>query len=293
MRLHIRIPTKMNIFLYLLAACFVLLLCFGIFRKEEKSLQYDIVVLGDSIVGNKNADNSSLTTYVAESLNKSTFNGGLGGTSMSMDDTRQWGSMSKMEWCMVKLAEAICYDDWKSQAGTMAYATSFGDYSDQAPSYFAETMNTLCNIDFSKVEILVLEHGTNDYNKGVPLDNPKDLYDVTTFGGALRKSLKLLKETYPDMRIVVMSPIYCSLGEKKDKPCYSTKFGNGGYLDEYVELERQIAEELQVEWLNAYEESGIWEDNADKYLVDSLHLNPEGHKFLGEFLAEYLKNNGK
>lgn len=291
MGLKVKLPGKKSVMMYLIAAGIVALCWIVLFQKEEKTLQYDIVVLGDSIVGNVASGNVSLTDYVEERLNKSTFKGGLGGTSMSLNDTRQWGSVSNMEWSMVKLAEAICYDDWKSQRSTMAYAGSFGNYSDQAAGYFPETMENLSRIDFSKVEILVVEYGTNDYNKGILLDNPNDLYDVTTFGGALRQSLKLLKENYPEMRIVVMSPIYCELGEKGDRPCYNTKYGEGGYLDEYVELERQIAQEFQVEWINAYRECGIWEENADRYLVDNLHLNVEGHKLLGEFLAEYLLNS--
>lgn len=283
-----KLPDKRSVILWLLSACTVALLLLLIFHKDEKTLQYDIVILGDSVVGNVAADGSSLTDYVSKGLGKSTFKGGLGGTGMSVDDTRLWGSLSKREWCMVKLAEAICYDDWKSQLGTMEYAASFGDYSNQAMDYFPETMKDLSQIDFSKVEILVIEHGTNDYNRGVITDNPENPYDVTTFGGALRQTLKLLKDTYPEMRIVVMSPIYCALGENQDMPSYSTKYGEGGYLDEYVELEKQIAGEFQVEWLDAYHKSGIWEENAKEYLFDSLHLNEEGHKLLGEFLAEYL-----
>lgn len=283
-----KLPDKRSVILWLLSACTVALLLLLIFHKDEKTLQYDIVILGDSVVGNVAADGSSLTDYVSKGLGKRTFKGGLGGTGMSVDDTRLWGSLSKREWCMVKLAEAICYDDWKSQLGTMEYAASFGDYSNQAMDYFPETMKDLSQIDFSKVEILVIEHGTNDYNRGVIADNPENPYDVTTFGGALRQTLKLLKDTYPEMRIVVMSPIYCALGENQDMPSYSTKYGEGGYLDEYVELEKQIAGEFQVEWLDAYHKSGIWEENAKEYLFDSLHLNEEGHKLLGEFLAEYL-----
>lgn len=283
-----KLPDKGCVILWLASACVVALFLLLIFQKDKKSLQYDIVILGDSVVGNVAEDGSSLADYVEKRLGRSTFKGGLGGTTMSVDDTRLWGSMSKREWCMVKLAEAICYDDWKSQLGTMDYADSFEDYNNQALSYFPETMKNLSEIDFSQVQILVIEHGTNDYNKGVVLDNPEDLYDVTTFGGALRHSLKLLKEAYPDMRIVVMSPIYCALGENQDKPSYSTRYGEGGYLDEYVELEKEIAEEFQVEWLDAYHQSGIWEENATEYLFDSLHLNREGHERLGNLLADYL-----
>ena len=67
----------------------------------------------------------------------------------------------------------------------------------------------LSRIDFSKTEVLIIEHGTNDYNSGQILDNPKDTMDVTTFAGALRTTLSLLQEKYPQLRIILVSPIYC------------------------------------------------------------------------------------
>ena len=93
------------------------------------------------------------------------------------------------------------------------------------------------------------------------------------------------------MRILLVSPIYCALGENNDRKCYDTKYGSGGYLQEYVELEKEIAAEFGVEWLDAYHESGIWEENASEYLPDYLHPNAKGHELLSDFLAEYLKEN--
>jgi lysophospholipase L1-like esterase len=259
--------------------------------EKKKDIQYDIVVLGDSVIGNVGANGIALTDYIEERLGKSTFKGGLGGTSMSVQSDSLWGSASNMEWNMVKLATAIWDNDWKSQLATLSYAENYQDVNNQILSYFPETINTLSQIDFSALEILVIEHGTNDYSRGVSVDNEEDPFDVTTFGGALRTSLKLLREKYPELRIVVMSPIYCALGEEREKKCYNTKYGDGGYLEEYVEKEKQIAEEFGVEWIDAYHNSGINESNEELYLHDGLHLSSEGHKKLGEFLADYLETN--
>lgn len=292
MHIRVKIPTKRKALMCLIALLIVCAVLVIALRKEEKTIQYDIVVLGDSIVGNVGEGGVSFTSCLGEKLNKTAFKGGFGGTTMSMrslgDDT-MWGSISSTEWSMIKLAEAICYDDWKSQMATMAYAQSYEGINYQALHYFETTMEILCQIDFDKVEILIIEHGTNDYNCGRALDNPEDSYDVTTFGGALRRSLKLLKGRYPDLRIVLMSPLYCELGGELKKKCYNTKIGNGGYLDEYVALEKEIAQEFNVEWIDAYHDSGIWEDNVYQYLPDGLHLNAEGHNKIADFLAEYLR----
>ena len=291
MRIRIKVPTKKKLILYISALCIVgVFLAFTLFEKE-KDLQYDIVILGDSVIGNVGPDGLALTDYIEERLGKSTFKGGLGGTSMSVQSGNLWGSVSNMEWSMIKLATAMRDDDWKSQFATLSYAESYQDVSNQILSYFPDTIDALSRIDFSTVEILVIEHGTNDYGRGVPIDNEENQFDVTTFGGALRTALKMLQEKYPKLRIVIMSPIYCSLGENREKKSYNTKYGEGGYLEEYVEKEKQIAEEFGVEWVDAYHYSGIDESNEELYLIDGLHLSSEGHKKLGLFLADYLETN--
>ena len=283
---------KKDIIRYIVALVWVVLFLGVIFHKEEKALQYDVVMLGDSVLGNTWGE-VSVDTVLAQRLGKTVFNGAFGGSSMSVPDEMLWGSFSGMEWCMVKLAEAIAYEDWKSQGAVMHYADSYKDVNLQVLDYFGERMDQLMQIDLSKVEILFIEHGTNDYNNGKRLDNPEDLYDVTTFGGALRYSLSLIQEKYPQLRIVLVSPIYCALGENKDKQCYDTSYGEGSTLDAYVELEKQIAEEFDVEWIDAYHESGIWEDNMHVYMHDGLHPSTEGHAMIGNMIADYLEASGE
>ena len=151
-------------------------------------------------------------------------------------------------------------------------------------------MDDLSKVDFDKVKILIITHGTNDYNNGNLLDNPKDPYDEATFGGALRSSLKLLQEHYPDLRIILMTPVYCEIGTQGEFKSYNTSFG-GGTLEAYVSMEQEIAAEYGVEILDAYHESGIWEENIEEYLFDYLHPNEAGNILLGNFVADYLLEN--
>ena len=261
-----------------------LLLPFG---DKPKTAQYDIVFLGDSIIGNF-AGSESVTEIVEERLGKSTFNGAFGGTTLSCSDELMWGSVTATQWSLAELADAIAYNDWNSQRSTMQYASFYGDVNMQSLYYFEDRMKELSEVDFSGVEFLIIEHGTNDYNCGRVLDNPEDLYDITTFGGALRHSIKVLKEAYPDMQIVLMSPIYCELGEEREKKCDSWDWG-GGTLDEYIQLEKEIAAEYGVLFMDAYTGSGIREDNAKEYLGDGLHLTAEGAEMLSDFVAKYLE----
>ncbi len=271
-----------NCIVILVAAIFLVLP----FVEGKEKEEYDIVFLGDSIIGNEG--NYSVVELVGEILGKKVYNGAFGGSSLSINSEHKWGSFVDNRWCMARLAEAIVYDDWQGQLATMSYAESYKETNLQQLSYFDARMDGLSDIDFQNVDILVIEHGTNDYNAGKELDNPENSYDIDTFGGALRNSLRLLKEKYPEMQIVLVTPLYCEFGDELDKPCYSTDLGNGT-LDVYVELEQEIAKEFGVICIDAYHESGIWEENAKEYLSDGLHLSDKGVFLISEFLAKELE----
>lgn len=275
-----------NCIAIMIAAIFLVLPLFDGGKRE----QYDIVFLGDSIIGNAGYD-YSIAGIAGEKLGKTVFNGAFGGTTMSFDESAAWGSVTSSQWCMAKLADAIAYQDWKGQLASMNYADYYGETNNQALSYFKERMEGLSNIDFEQVDVLIIEHGTNDYNCGRTLDNQENPYDVTTFGGALRYTLQLLQDKYPDMQIVLMTPVYCELGADRTELCYMRDYG-AGTLDAYVQLEKQIAEDFDIPYIDAYSDSGIWENNADEYLYDGLHPNMEGIALLGNFVAEQLQELG-
>lgn len=275
---------KKNLLYWVIAVAVVACVLFGGLQLSDEK-KVDIVFLGDSIIGNVSYEIQGIDV-VQEKTGMKVFNGAFGGACMSY---REWENveLEPLLWCMAELSEAICYEDFKAQKAGMAHGSYYGLINHITPDYYANRMDELSNIDFSKVKILVIQHGTNDYNTGTPLDNENDPYDKTTFGGALRSSLKLFQEKYPSLRIIIMTPTYCELGEGRTAKCYNTNYG-GGTLDQFVEKEKEIAKQFGVEVLDAYHNSGIWEDNADIYLDDGIHPSQEGQILLGEFISEYL-----
>jgi len=252
----------------------------------ERQKQYELVFLGDSIIGTEN--HYSVVDIVGEKLGMTAFNGAFGGSTMSLSETTIWGSVSNNQWSMVRIAQAMAYKDWQSQKMAMSYAVSYEKSNRQAFDYFEERMEELTSIDFSKTKVLVIEHGTNDYNSTRKLDNSEDLYDITTFGGALRSTLQILQKEYPDLQIVLLSPLYCQFSGEDGQPGNLTDFGQGT-LEAYVSLEQTIAKEFGVPFIDAYHNSGIGEENAKQYLADGLHLTDEGVLLYGEYVAEELE----
>ena len=62
-------------------------------------------------------------------------------------------------------------------------------------------------------------------------------------------------------------------------------------LDDYVQMQKAVAEEFGVEWIDAYYGSGIWSDTIDIYTYDKLHLTDEGKQLIGDLIADYLVAN--
>ncbi len=262
---------------------------FLIANIEEKKSDYDIIFMGDSVIGN-NAGNVSVTGVMEERLGKTVFNAALGGTCMSYFSANGWESVPVGQWSMVKLAQAIYADDWTSQLAGVSYAENYREINNQVLDYFYDRVNELSKIDFAKADILILEHGTNDYNCGQKLDSGEDPFDITTYAGALRTALSLLQEKFPDLRIIIASPVYCEFTGMDMTRCNEIDFG-GGILDEYVMKGKSVAEEYGVEWIDMYHDSGIWSDTIDVYTYDKLHLTNEGKLLIGNLVADYLEEN--
>lgn len=254
------------------------------FHENGGKEEYRIVCLGDSIIGNER-DESSITAVMEKFLETKVYNGAFGGTTMSCRSEANRASMTEDTLSMVQLAQSIaCQDFGVQNASVTAWSPM---------EYFPESMYGFQKIDFGKVEVLVIEHGVNDYLSGVQLDNPEDPYDLYTFGGALRSSLKILKESYPELRIILATPIYCWY-LREGVSCEERDFG-GGLLEDYVNLELEIGREFGVEILDNYHESGIGSteiyEEWTQYTIDGVHLNEEGRALIGAKLAEAVRKS--
>lgn len=258
-------------------------------KQAAPKYEHDIVFFGDSLIGNF-VYPFSVIDVMEERLGLDIYNGALGGTCMSFYTGNVRESVHSSQWSMVKLAQAIYAEDWTSQVTGASYSEHYRESAGQVLDYFYERILHLSQIDYSKADVLIIEHGTNDYNCGQPLESEEDPLDITTYAGALRTTIQLLTEKYPDLRIILVSPVYCEFIAENNAKCYETDFG-GGVLDDYVEMQRLVAEECGVEWIDAYYGSGIWSDNIDIYTYDKLHLTDEGRQLIGNFIADYLEEN--
>ena len=102
--------------------------------------------------------------------------------------------------------------------------------------------------------------------------------------------MSMLQEKFPDLRIILVSPVYCEFAEMDGANCTEIDLG-GGVLDAYVQKQKAIAQEYGLEWIDLYYSSGIWSDTIDIYTYDKLHLTREGQQLIGNQISDYLKDS--
>lgn len=261
--------------------CVLLLGTFPL-RKSRKEYAPQIVALGDSILGQVR-DETSVTKQLSGLLGREVFNGALGGTCASRVNTEGRLTYSKDSLSFAMISRGAALDDYGWQQATRI--------RESATEHFAEVIDDLEKIDFSGVDILLVQYGLNDYHAGVPLDNPDDPYDPYTFAGAFRSGISAWREAYPDIRIILLTSTY-SWYEYAGETCEERNEG-GGILEDYINTEIQVAEEMNVEILDLYHDfypHETWED-LKLYTRDGLHPNEAGRKLLAETIAEYLSQS--
>ena len=241
--------------------------------------QVDIVAFGDSEFGEVR-DGTAVPSLLQELIDRSVYNAAMGGTCMGRtgDDRRM--DYAKGSLSMTGLAKAI----WAGDFGVQRTAR----IRESMTEYFPEVVAGLAEVDFSRVEIVLIQQGLNDYHAGVPIENPEDPWDEYTFLGALRSSVYALRKANPDIRIVVVSPIY-TWYTAKGTTCQEEDQG-GGVLEVYVEALERAAGELELEFIDMYHDlypHEEWED-WKRYTRDGMHLNEAGRRLMAEKIAREL-----
>lgn len=256
-----------------------LILWFG-YQSVEADIEdkaWDVVVIGDSIIG-KGREEGAVDEYFEQYSGMTMVNGAFGGNCASTGEHADRYSYHEESITLCNLAKAACLRDFGVQWADLAA-------SQTKVAYFEEALAKLSAADLCQTKILLLAFGTNDYTTGKKLDDPADPYNVRTYGGALRQAVELFQETYPDLEIVLVTPLFCHLSERED--CFTEDFG-GGTLEEYAQKEKEIAAEYGLDVIDVLGEAGIDETNYTEYLEDGMHLNRDGRELYGRFLAERI-----
>ena len=151
-----------------------------------------------------------------------------------------------------------------------------------------ESLETLRSVDFDKVDMIVIMYDLHDYMDERPVMDVNNDINLLTWNGALNASLQLIQQTYPHIRLVVLSPTYGHFDNSEGELINSdiVDFGNG-VLPDYVLHEIDVAIYNGVSILDNYYGT-INENMADTCLTDGYHLTQEGRERIAARFAKEI-----
>lgn len=238
-----------------------------------------IVNFGDSIFGNQQPPND-ISTFLAEKTGATVYNCGFGGCRMTPHPTTEYDAF-----CMYNLADAITTRDFAKQNEAVA--------SGNLAERYSVGLERLKSIDFSKVDIVTVAYGTNDFNGyGVNLDNEENPLEINTFGGALRYSIEKLLTAYPNLKIFVLSIAYRFWIDDNNEftEDSNTRVNSISLkLGDYNAKLKEVAEEYNLPYVDDYN-IGIGKFNRYQYFNanDGAHHKETGRRLIAEHLASAL-----
>lgn len=159
-----------------------------------------------------------------------------------------------------------------------------------APPEAMDVYNTLNTLDFNKVDVIAIMYDASDYLAGHEMYSDQNDTDIVQFTGNLEAGIELLRDEYPHIRIIVLSPAYAfGLDENGDYISSDIQRYGQDVLSTYVIKQFQSCSSRSITFVdNLY--GTITEDNASEYLTDHLHLNVEGRKKVAQRFVDALNH---
>ena len=253
-------------------------------ETDKKFHGKTIVCFGDSITGNYvTTDYPSL---IAEITGATVYNVGFGGCTMAYMETEE-----RREFSMCRLVDSIVAGDFSVQENSgVSITLANGDRSDYVPM----RIETLKSIDWANVDYITIAYGTNDWNSNYMIDNEENPLDTTSYIGAFRYSIEKLLAKYPNIKILVLTPLWRWWDETaggvpyRDSDTYAK--GTGWYLYDYGNALIDACKEYHIPYLDLYYECMMNKFNRYQYFNtnDGTHPNDTGRELLAEKISAKL-----
>ena len=224
----------------------------------------EIVFFGDSIMGNYHGP-ISIPGESASLSNADAYNLGIGGTT------------------------AIA--DFNKVVDAFLGSGSLSGIEDE--NFISELKRYENEHDENKELYFIVNYGVNDYFMGVPAHvntgAPYGDYEYDSYEAAMTDGIIKLQSSYPDAKIIILSPIYTNYFEAGERIMSEV----GAPLQTYRDMGKYISEKLNTEWIDSLELIEINEDNYETYLLDEVHPNFDGIYLISDSLIRYIAGEKK
>ena len=224
----------------------------------------EIVFFGDSIMGNYHGP-ISIPGESASLSNADAYNLGIGGTT------------------------AIA--DFNKVVDAFLGSGSLSGIEDE--NFISELKRYENEHDENKELYFIVNYGVNDYFMGVPAHvntgAPYGDYEYDSYEAAMTDGIIKLQSSYPDAKIIILSPIYTNYFEAGERIMSEV----GAPLQTYRDMGKYISEKLNTEWIDSLELIEINEDNYETYLLDEVHPNNDGIYLMSDSIIRFLAGEKK
>lgn len=259
-------------------------------RTEDPDGVTTIVAFGNAPFADDRDSADSLANLIGASTKATIYNVSVSGSYLAADGATLSSSIAPLDaFNFYWLTTAFCLRN-----NDYIYQDIFQTLGDKLPPDGLEAYNTLLSIDFSTVDVIAIMYDGADYLAGHNMYSDDNATDIQQFTGNLEAGIELIKQTYPDIRIIVMSPTYAYAVDEAGNYVSSDqyRYGNQDVLSTYVIKEYESCYRQYVTFIdNLY--GTVTEDNASDYLTDNIHLNLEGRKKVAERFIYYLNYYNK
>lgn len=247
-----------------------------------------IVFLGDGLFGDYQ-DETGIPEQVAQMTGATVYNCGFSNATMStkkMEYDSSYGNDAlSFYFVALSIANNEGYDLLRNGTRNAQWGTE---------DYFMDTIDQMDNIDFQKVDVIVINYGVEDYLQDRQIESDHDtLFDPRIFTDALHQGIRWIHAAYPNIQFVVMSPTFCLYEDKAGELHNGDVYKNGqkGTVASYMIAEKTAAVIENSTFLDNYWGVDINADNAEQYFTETHKFpNAEGRALIAKRLADTIQN---
>lgn len=240
-----------------------------------------ILLLGNDPFADDRGSDTSLPAAIEKVSGGKVYNGSFQHTYMSMKNIPFSQDYPADAFSLFYVASCIKSKDFSPQRNTL----SLWDGDEQAK----ESIQTLENLDYSAIDVIVIMYNEDDYKEGRMLVGPYDDTLPATCCACLLQSIDMLKEACPQAQIIVSSPyfVYVDNESGESTPADQVDFGYGT-LPDYMIAYKNIAVDHGSSFIDNYFGS-VNADNYKQYLESDLsHLNNEGNQIIAKRICSAI-----
>ncbi|MBR1772260.1 MAG: SGNH/GDSL hydrolase family protein [Lachnospiraceae bacterium] len=245
---------------------------------EDKDDTTTIVCFGNAPFADDRESADNLANMIAARTGATVYNCSVAGSYLaaenpSLDTTNHPMDAFNFYWLAQLSVKAPIYGRYERAALHMG---------DAVPAEGQMVYDTLWNMNFEDVDVIVIMYDGSDYLDGRAMYDDFNATNIECFTGNLEAGIELFQQNYPWIRIIVMSPAYAFAVDEDGAYISSDQYTYGwDVLSTYVIKEFESCFARSVTFVD-HLYGTINEDVASDYLIDNLHLNKAGRELVAD-----------